>query len=140
MRTTSRSKNHARSLAGPTFPFATFQSANSTELFARFHAHASNLSLISAFARQYRAIVCTTACYGRHLRFRSRLVGWLFRDDSTFKVLVTHVANIPEQVKQGTGDMTIPANAIIRIVDLDEESKPEEAKVEPEVSLQHVDH
>ena len=36
--------------------------------------------------------------------------------------------------------MTIPANAIIRIVDLDEESKPEEAKAEPEVSLQHVDH
>jgi hypothetical protein len=45
-----------------------------------------------------------------------RSVGWLLHDGAEAKVVVPHVAEGPGQ---GCGDMTIPAAAIRRIVDLE---------------------
>lgn len=50
-----------------------------------------------------------------------RSVGWLVRDDEHSKVVVPHV--IEEQSQgdvplQGCGDMTIPAAAVVRMVEL----------------------
>lgn len=49
-----------------------------------------------------------------------RSVGWLFHDEQDCKVIVPHVADVPDGSKQGCGDMTIPAKAITRMVDLRE--------------------
>lgn len=48
-----------------------------------------------------------------------RSVGWLYRDDKDVKVIVPHIADVPDQSKQGCGDMTIPTAAIVAIKDLE---------------------
>lgn len=51
-----------------------------------------------------------------------RSVGWLFHDGPDCKVLVPHVADVPDGApRQGCGDMTIPAVCVRRMVDLAEE-------------------
>lgn len=48
-----------------------------------------------------------------------RSVGWLFRDGTDCKVIVPHVAPMPDDAPpQGCGDMTIPTKSIISIVDV----------------------
>lgn len=48
-----------------------------------------------------------------------RSVGWLAHDGEDCKVLVPHVAEVGEgEPDQGCGDMTIPAQAVVRISDL----------------------
>jgi hypothetical protein len=50
-----------------------------------------------------------------------RSVGWLLHDGEDCKVLVPHIAGPESDVdiaEQGCGDMTIPATAIVSIVDL----------------------
>lgn len=42
-------------------------------------------------------------------------VGWLLHDNDDCKTIVPHIADDPDQ---GCGDMTIPAKAITRMVDL----------------------
>jgi hypothetical protein len=50
-----------------------------------------------------------------------RSVGWLLHDGDDCKTVVPHVAPDQGTVKaQGVGDMTIPAVAIIRIIELDD--------------------
>ncbi len=50
-----------------------------------------------------------------------RSVGWLLHDDDDCKTIVPHVsADHDSAAPQGCGDMTIPAKAIVRIVDLAE--------------------
>ena len=49
-----------------------------------------------------------------------RSVGWLFRDEPACKVIVPHVAELGAKTKQGCGDMTIPTECVLRIVDLTE--------------------
>ena len=47
-------------------------------------------------------------------------VGWLIYDGDDCKVVVPHLSTQqPEIQPQGCGDMTIPARAIIRIVELE---------------------
>ena len=54
-----------------------------------------------------------------------RSVGWLFHDGPDCKVLVPHVAPVPGGKKQqGCGDMTIPIQSILHMVDLIEPSLP----------------
>lgn len=45
-------------------------------------------------------------------------VGWLFRDEPTFKVIVPHIAE--SEVPQGCGDMTIPECCITKITEITE--------------------
>lgn len=47
-------------------------------------------------------------------------VGWLFRDEPEYKVIVPHIAKLDDSSRkdQGCGDMTIPASAIRRLVEL----------------------
>lgn len=53
-----------------------------------------------------------------------RSVGWLLSDGEDCKTIVPHVTVEMEGVDhQGCGDMTIPAHAIKRIVDLEEPKK-----------------
>ena len=49
-----------------------------------------------------------------------RSVGWLFYDGDDCKVIVPHVSDPANEhaPPQGCGDMTIPAKAIVEIVDL----------------------
>lgn len=47
-----------------------------------------------------------------------RSVGWLFRDGAECKIIVPHVADVPDGPKQGCGDMTIPTISIRQIQDL----------------------
>lgn len=47
-----------------------------------------------------------------------RSVGWLFRDGADCKVVVPHIADVPDAPKQGCGDMTIPADCVRSIQDL----------------------
>jgi hypothetical protein len=50
---------------------------------------------------------------------RCRSVGWLIHDTDSCKVVVPHVTEPHDSaVRQGCGDMTIPARAILRVVDL----------------------
>ncbi len=50
-----------------------------------------------------------------------RSVGWLLYDGDECKTIVPHVTGRLDGVEpQGCGDMTIPATAVRRIVDLDE--------------------
>lgn len=49
-----------------------------------------------------------------------RSVGWLFRDDKDYKVIVPHVADVPNGYKQGCGDMAIPTQSILQMYDLPE--------------------
>jgi hypothetical protein len=46
-------------------------------------------------------------------------VGWLAHDGDDCKVLVPHVAQVGgDEPDQGCGDMTIPARAVVKVVDL----------------------
>lgn len=46
-------------------------------------------------------------------------VGWLAHDGPDCKVLVPHLAKVgPDDPDQGCGDMTIPACAVTRMLDL----------------------
>lgn len=48
-----------------------------------------------------------------------RSVGWLFRDESDCKVIVPHVAPLPDgDLQQGCGDMTIPTQSIRHMIDI----------------------
>jgi hypothetical protein len=48
-----------------------------------------------------------------------RSVGWLRHDGEECKVIVPHLATATAHTEaQGCGDMTIPARAILRLVDL----------------------
>ena len=49
-----------------------------------------------------------------------RSVGWLIHDGDDCKVIVPHVTEAPDTTspRQGCGDMTIPARAILSITDL----------------------
>ena len=50
-----------------------------------------------------------------------RSVGWLFRDEPNCKVIVPHLAAIPENdTQQGCGDMTIPTVCVRNLSDLSE--------------------
>lgn len=52
-----------------------------------------------------------------------RSVGWLLHDGDDCKVVVPHVSTPPgADGPQGCGDMTIPAKAVVRMVDLIEPS------------------
>jgi len=49
-----------------------------------------------------------------------RSVGWLIHDGDDCKTVVPHlVSNHPEVRDQGCGDMTIPASAVRKIVDIE---------------------
>ncbi len=47
-----------------------------------------------------------------------RSVGWLFRNGKDCKVIVPHIADVPDDTSQGCGEMAIPTKSITRIVDL----------------------
>ena len=48
-----------------------------------------------------------------------RSVGWLVYDGEDCKVIVPHLAEATDHtLRQGCGDMTIPARAILSLVDL----------------------
>jgi len=51
---------------------------------------------------------------------KCRSVGWLLHDTKECKVVVPHLSeeNHAEAAQQGCGDMTIPTQAIIRMIDL----------------------
>ena len=53
-----------------------------------------------------------------HKPMLCRSVGWLFRDGTDCKVIVPHVAEVPDNQNQGCGDMTIPTISIRQIQDL----------------------
>lgn len=55
-----------------------------------------------------------------------RSVGWLFRDGLECKVIVPHIADVPDASKQGCGEMTIPTECIRRMVDLVEPPRASE--------------
>lgn len=50
-----------------------------------------------------------------------RSVGWLFRNERDCKVIVPHIADVPDGApQQGCGEMTIPTKSIRRMIDLAE--------------------
>jgi hypothetical protein len=52
-------------------------------------------------------------------------VGWLLHDGADCKVVTPHVGGpAGAEPNQGCGDMTIPTRAIVRMVDLTEQSRP----------------
>ena len=56
--------------------------------------------------------------------------GWLLHDNGDIKVLVPHVSTpMQDAPAQGCGDMTIPACAVVRMLDLAEpvRAEPEDA-------------
>ena len=57
-----------------------------------------------------------------------RSVGWLFRDEPDYKVIIPHMATLaPNHLRQGCGDMTIPVNAIRHMYDLTEPTETDDA-------------
>ena len=48
-----------------------------------------------------------------------RSVGWLLADGGDCKVIVPHIADVPDAKQQGCGDMAIPVACIRRLVDLE---------------------
>jgi hypothetical protein len=58
-----------------------------------------------------------------------RSVGWLLRDTAECKVIIPHLTADHEDVqKQGCGDMTIPTQAVLKIVDLCPQGAPSRRK------------
>ncbi len=53
-----------------------------------------------------------------------RSVGWLFRDGSEYKVIIPHIADVPDDLQQGCGDMTIPTCCVRSICDLERRDAP----------------
>jgi len=49
-----------------------------------------------------------------------RSVGWLYYDGEDCKVIIPHLADVPGDLQQGCGDMTIPTPSIRRLCDLKE--------------------
>lgn len=67
-----------------------------------------------------------------------RSVGWLAKDSDGVMVVVPHRADGPSPPGQGCGDMTIPARAVVRVVDLEEVAK--EAEWHPATCAHGVYH
>lgn len=54
-----------------------------------------------------------------------RSVGWLLHDGPECKVIVPHVANVPDdKQKQGCGDMTIPTACVRNVFDVTVDQPP----------------
>lgn len=64
-------------------------------------------------------------------------VGWLVHDGPDCKVIVPHITDPNSNVvkRQGCGDMTIPARAILRLVDL---PAPDLLEFRPEAGIRAV--